>query len=220
MRRIDSISFQSRKLKSLTPAIKKKQEDLKLLTEKIILSKKEDEKIKEELSARKLDLDDTKQLISKELLDLKRKKNLLEAEIKKLEQDYNKKKDSFSGNIIKKRSGLDISKKKTKELEQQITILEMELSVFEVDKQELEESITELKEIEKTTKKITDKEYKTYKELVINNGKEEKKLDKKLEEVSLREAADRKLHNTLVMHVRRINRIYQKLGKDRLVITI
>lgn len=221
MRNKDSISFQSMKLKSLTPAIKRKQEDLRLLTQDNIVLKKENNKLKEEIDEQKLDLDGTKEQIKKEKSDWKAKELLLVNKIQLLEEDYNTKKNKFSTTVITKREELDVIEDKTEQLEKQIQpILEVELKAFNIEKVEIEKELKEIKKQEKESLFVIDKANKDYADLVLKTEKQLDKLDKKLEEVSLRESGDKKLHNTLLIHARRINKIYQKLGRDKLVITI
>ena len=217
----DVISFQASKLKSLTPAIKRKQEELGLITKDCINLRKESNELREKIKEQTIDFDKVKKDITKERVDFNKEMKLALDKLSKLQEQYNTDTKSFAGKIKNKKTKLSSLKDSTDQLEKQIKpILEVELLAFEAEKEKIEKEIAKLKKTEKTTKKITDDEYKKYKELVINNEKEEKKLDKKLAEVSLREAADKKLNNILVMHTRRINRIYQKLGKDKLVITI
>ena len=71
---------------------------------------------------------------------------------------------------------------KTEGLEKKIKpILEVELCVFEADKSKLEQELSQLKKDKKKAEKDLDKVEKKYNALVIDQGTEEIRLDKKLE---------------------------------------
>jgi len=214
-----NLEFSIQRRKNLSIVIRKKQDELTSLVDKCLVIKNENNILKEEITKRKANLERTEKSVEVLSVELNKKKSLLLSEIDKLEKDYNNKKDSFSGKIKDKKIKLISLEDKTDEIERQIKpIVEIELMAFEIEKEKLEKVVTSLLGDAKKLQLTVDSKNKKYNELVELHREEESRLDKKLEELSLRESENIKLRNKLVVHAKRINNIYQKLGKDNIII--
>jgi len=221
MFRKPELQFNINAEKRMREAIRKKRDELEKISQDVFNAKKQKIELDESVAKQREFIDTEKEKLSKEIKPLEDKRNLLIVDIDKLEKDFKEKQELFSLNINKKNSRIKKLDKDTDELENKLQpILEVELDVLESEKAKLNKEVLELSEQKKQIHKQLNQTKKENSELVEKNKEEEIRLDKKLEELSLREAENEKKYMTLVKHAKRINKIYQRLGKDNIVINI
>jgi len=135
----------------------------------------------------------------------KKEKKLDEFDKKQVEIE-NKHKDS----IASLKEDIKIASVILKSFERDLKSLGNEISVKELTLANVVEGLYE-------SNKLLDESKKELQQIKLDKKEEEKRLDAKLVEVSLREKEDRRIHGILVRHARRLKRKYAEHKEDIII---